>query len=189
MVVILVSTAHGTYYYVTAKPGRDVEAMTSHWRTVPPSSAAKGVASNKPDLYGRATLQWSGSNVRLDLHSETGSTQQGFHMNGGPVTSSMYFSAGVTEVDGSDKVACPLLYGIKTYRAYYIFRMQPIKGDPEALSYQIILNGPPLDSGFHGVLLDQAHPLPYVGNWNLLEWNAGSVTHLGLLARGDQSTF
>ena len=40
------------------------------------ASGAQGVAENHPDVFGRARLNWSGNSLRLNLHSETGTTQR-----------------------------------------------------------------------------------------------------------------
>jgi hypothetical protein len=136
---------------------------------VPLARGADGAAENRPDVFGSARINWSGNRIRLDLHANTGTTQQGFWLNDGPLSSQFYFQAGVDKIDGGQVVSCPLLSGIKDPRDYFAFRLHTEPdGSVIAEAYQIIPNSPVLTSGYHGVLLDNTTALPYVDTWNLL---------------------
>ncbi len=179
-----------TYYLVTTQPGRDAARATQSWRVVPLASGARGTARNHPDVFGRATLRWAGSSLRLSLRSNTGTTQQGFYLNGGARSSSFYFSARVDKVAGGQAVTCPLIFGIANNRSYFTFRIQQLPdGSDEAVAYQIIPNSPSFTSGFHGLLLDQDSDIPYVGTWNLISPSEQSHTTLSIEAQGSRYEF
>ncbi|MDQ1738584.1 MAG: hypothetical protein QOE53_236 [Pseudonocardiales bacterium] len=178
------------YYIVTTQPGRAVATTASSWDSHPLATGAKGFAENQPDVFGRARLEWSGNSLRLNLHSETGTTQQGFYLDGGATNSSFLFTARVTKVDGGDAVTCPLLFGIKDNRSYYTFRIQALPtGGYKAIAYQIIPNTPVFTSGFHSVLLDETKALPYINHWNLVKPSERNSITLGIKAESDSYQF
>jgi hypothetical protein len=175
-----------TYYVVTTHPGRAAASRAAACRDVPLSSGAQGTAENTPDVFGKARLDWSGDALRLDLHSETGTTQQAFYLDGGPLTSQFLFTARVDKIDGGDAVTCPLLFGIKDNRSYFTFRLQDLpSGGTEAIAYQIVPNSPEFTSGFHGVLLDNTSALPYVNQWNIVDPSARTKTTLAIEGDND----
>jgi hypothetical protein len=179
-----------SYYLVTTQPGRDAAGTAQAWHEVPLASGAHGIAENHPDVFGSATLSWAGSSLSLSLRSTTGTTQQGFYLNGGALGSSFYFSARVDKVEGGQAVTCPLLFGIANNRSYFTFRIQQMPdGTNEAVAYQIIPNSPSFTSGFHGLLLDQDDDIPYVGDWNLLSPSSQSHTTLAIQAQGSYYKF
>jgi len=92
----MVAATHVAYFVVTTQPGRSAARMASHWRHVPLASGASGYAENRPDVFGRATLYWHDSSLRLDLRSETGTTQQGFHLDAGPASSRFFLSLDIS---------------------------------------------------------------------------------------------
>jgi hypothetical protein len=179
-----------TYYLVTTDPGRKATQSASSWESRPLASGANGFAENHPDVFGRARLEWSGDSLRLNLHSETGTTQQGFYLDGGTVDSNFLFTARVTKVDGGDAVTCPLLFGIKDNRSYFTFRIQALPtGGYKAVAYQIVPNTPVFTSGFHGVLLDETKALPYVNHWNIVKPSERNSITLAIRAEGDAYQF
>lgn len=189
-VVFLVALVQVTYYFVTTEPGRAVIRAAAAWNDVPLASGAKGVAENTPDVFGRARLNWAGDQIRLDLRSETGTTQQGFNLNGGPVTSHFLFSARVEKIDGGRVVTCPLLFGIKDIRNYFTFRLQDEPdGSTIAIAYQIVAKSPSFTSGFYGILLDETKDLPYVNTWNLITPSERTKTTLAIEANGNYYRF
>ena len=47
---------HIAYFIRTTAPGRHATAQAADWRRVPLASGARGVAENRPDVFGRARL-------------------------------------------------------------------------------------------------------------------------------------
>jgi hypothetical protein len=130
------------------------------WRTVPLASGAHGVARNRPTVFGRARLNWSGDRLRLDLRSTTGTTQQGFNLDGGSLRSRFDFQARVQTVDGGRAVTCPLLFGINDVRSYFTFRLE-----------------------------SETDVLPYVNTWNVLTPSQRTKTKLAIAADGSDYRF
>lgn len=188
-IIAVVAGIQITYYAVTTHPSRAAAARASHWRAVPLASGANGTAENTLDAFGRARLDWSGDRIRLDLQSETGTTQQGFYLNGGPLPSHFLFAARVTKIDGGAAVTCPLLFGIKDIRNYFTFRLQHVHDGEKAIAYQIVQNSPLFASGFHGLLLDETSGLPYVNRWNVVSPRERTTTTLGVEGDGNYYRF
>ncbi|MEA2232688.1 MAG: hypothetical protein QOD83_2504 [Solirubrobacteraceae bacterium] len=188
--VCLASLLHIAYFVVTTEPGRSAAHSARGWRSVPLASAAHGVAENHPNVFGQARLNWSGDRLRLDLRSATGTTQQGFLLDGGALSARFYFQARVEKINGGQAVICPLLFGIKDIRNYFTFRLQSRPdGSVIAVAYQIIANSPVFTSGFHGVLLDETKPLPYVNTWNIVTPSERTKTKLAIVADGNYYRF
>ena len=190
ILLAVISAVQIGYYAVTTQPGRTATESASSWEGRPLASGAEGAAENQPNVFGRARLEWSGDSLRLNLHSETGTTQQGFHLDGGAVSSSFLFTARVTKIDGGDAVTCPLLFGIKDIRDYFTFRIQALpSGGYKAVAYHIIPKTPVFTSGFYGVLLDETKALPYVNHWNIIKPSERNSITLGIKAEGDSYQF
>lgn len=187
-VVALVAGTHIAYYVVTTDAGRDVERRAANWESVPLASGAEGLAQNTPNVFGRAKLEWSGDALRLNLRSETGTTQQGFNLTAGPLGSRFLFTAEVAKIDGGEAVTCPLLFGINDVRSYFTFRIQDLpEGGEKAVAYEIIPNSPVFTSGFHGVVLGETRALPYVNHWNIIRPSERTRTTLAIA--GDASDY
>jgi hypothetical protein len=185
--IVLITAVQITYYFVTTSPGRTLREQASSWRVIPVASGAHGIAESTPDVFGRASLFWAGDRIRLDLHSTTGTTQQGFYLNGGGPASKFLFSADVTRIDGGHQVVCPLLFGIRSNRDYYTFRLQDSGTSPVAKAYHIIPNSPVFTSGFHGEQVGDTPPLPYVNRWNIFEPSQLRTTRM--MIEGDGSYY
>lgn len=190
VVLVVTAAVQVGYYLYTTHPGRAAVDSASGWASRPLASGAEGFDENEPNVFGRARLEWSGNSLRLNLHSETGTTQQGFHLDGGSVDSSFLFTAKVTKIDGGDAVTCPLLFGIKDIRSYYTFRIQALPtGGYKAVAYQIVPKSPVFTSGFYGVLLDETKALPYVNHWNIVKPSERNSITLGIKAERDSYHF
>jgi hypothetical protein len=191
VVSFIVAAVQLTSYIVTTAPGRAANSQTSGWINLPIAAAYRHIIpANRPDVFGEATVQWSGSNVTLQLRSKTGTTQQGIYQRPPPGTTGVYFAATVTNVVGGDAVVCPLLFGITNIRNYFTFRVQDgLNGSPEAVAYQIIENSSQFTSGFHALLLGQDDDIPYYDTWNVLQPSANSETRLAILIEGNFGQF
>jgi hypothetical protein len=191
IVCVIVVAAQLISYLVTTAPGRDATSETSGWINLPVADAYRHIIPvNQPDVFGEATVEWSGSNVTLKLRSKTGTTQQGIYQQPPPGTTGIYFAATVTNVVGGDAVACPLLFGITNIRNYFTFRIQTGPGgSPEAVAYQIIQNSSKFTSGFHALLLGQDDDIPYYDTWNIIQPSANSQTRLAILIEGQFGQF
>lgn len=191
VVCVIVVAAQLTSYFVTTAPGRDAASETSGWINLPLADAYRNIIPvNQPDVFGEATVEWSGSDVTLKLRSKTGTTQQGIYQRPPSGATGIYFAATVTNVVGGDAVACPLLFGITNIRNYFTFRVQNGSGgSPEAVAYQIIQNSSKFTSGFHALLLGQDDDIPYYGTWNIVQPSANSQTRLAILVEGQYGQF
>jgi len=189
-ILAVIAAVHIAYYFITTAPGRTASDRAAAWTDVPLAAGAQGVAENTPNVFGAARLEWSGRSVRLSLRSETGTTQQGYYLDGGPVLSRFLFSARIEKISGGDAVTCPLLFGIADNRNYFTFRLQDTPdGGLKAIAYQIVPNSAEFTSGFHGVLIDETAALPYVNHWNVMDPSERTETTLGVEADGDYYRF
>ena len=190
LVMLAVLVIQVTYFFVTTAPGRAASHAAKSWTSIPVASGANGIAENSPDVFGRAKLAWSGNNINLRLSSNTGTTQQGFHLDAGSAASEYYFAARVDKVHGGPDVLRPILFGIRSIRDYYTFRLQDFgKGALQAIVYHIIPNSPVFTSGFHGRRIGWSPPLPYVNNWNVITPTTRSKTTMAIRGRGSSYTF
>lgn len=188
--IAIVATVHIAYYIATTKAGRDAERRAADWQEVPLGDGAQGIAQNTPNVFGRAKLEWSGDALRLNLRSETGTTQQGFNLDAGPLGTRFLFQARARKIDGGEAVTCPLLFGINDVRSYFTFRLQDLPdGGQKAVAYEIVPNSPVFTSGFHGVLLGETQPLPYVNHWNVINPSERTTSTLGIEGDGNYYRF
>jgi len=188
---VIVVAAQLSVYVATTAPGRDAASVTSDWVNLPLADAYRHIIPvNQPDVFGEASVEWSGSNVTLKLRSKTGTTQQGIYQRPPSRTTGVYFAATVTNVVGGDAVICPLLFGITDNRNYFTFRIQDGPGgSPEAVAYQIIQNSSRFTSGFHALLLGQDDDIPYYNTWNIIQPSASNQTRLAILIEGHYGQF
>lgn len=186
VVCAIVAAVQLTNYLVTTGPSRDAAAQTADWINVPLADAYRHIIpTNQPDVFGEATVEWSGSTVTLKLRSKTGTTQQGIYQLPPVGTTGIYFAATITNAAGGSAVTCPLLFGITNIRNYFTFRIQNGPSDtPEAVAYQIIANSGTFTSGFHALLLGQDVDIPYYDTWNIVQPSANSHTTLAILIEG-----
>lgn len=188
VLLIFASVQYGLYNAETAD-ARGVLASSASWTSVPIAPSASGTVRNNPDKWGYASAQWAGSSYSLDLHSTTGTTQQGYYLNAGSLDSRYVFSARVVEKQGIITSTCPLLFGIQDIRNYYTFRIEQGNGGTyTAAVYQIVAN-PGVDTGFHADTIDQSAPLPYVHHWDVMQPWAGDDITLMIAADGDDYRF
>ena len=190
LVMVVVLAIQIPYFLVTTAPGRSASGETQSWRAVPVASGASGIAKNVPDLFGQASLIWSDSNISLKLSSTTGTTQHGFHLAAGDPSSDYYFRARVDKVHGGPDVLCPLIFGIRSTRDYYTFRLQDAgENGSTAIVYHIVPISPTPDSGFHAQRVDYTTPLPYVNNWNIITPAESTQTTMAIRVSGNRYTF
>jgi hypothetical protein len=137
VVCVIVVAAQLISFFVTTAPSRDAASETSGWINLPLADAYRDIIPvNQPDVFGEASVEWSGSSVTLKLRSKTGTTQQGIYQRPPLGSKGVYFAATVTNVVGGDAVVCPLLFGIADIRNYFSFRVQNSPdGSPEAVAY------------------------------------------------------
>jgi hypothetical protein len=188
-VLLLFASAQYVLYNNETAAARGTIASASGWTNEQVASSAHGSTHNTPDTWGYATASWSGTSYSLDLHSTTGTTQQGYHMNAGSSDSQYVFFARIVERQGILTSTCPMLFGIASIRDYYTFRIEQGAGGTYTADVYQITGNPGVDTGFTADVIDQSAPLPYIGHWDLLQpWAADDIT-LMISAQGNNYSF
>jgi hypothetical protein len=190
LLTLVAAAAPITYYKVTTSAARGVLAESAGWPAQRLTDVPRGSLHNSQNALGRARITWNGSDFDLALRSETGTTQQGLYWQAGATSSHYVFRARITDTTGGTVVTCPLIFGIINSRRYDTFRLQSDgHGSIIATAYIIRPNGAPLLSGFHGYLVDDTDPLPYVDTWNLLTPSESTQSTLMIDADGNHYRF